>query len=107
MGYMRHHSIAVSGFKNELKLCHKYAKRLFGEMVTPIKDTLINGELSFFIGPDGSKEGWPESNEYDQKRETFITFIKSLKYEDESSPVSFCHFYWKDEDHKCEILDHN
>ena len=44
--------------------------------MSAITAPLINGYCSFFIPPDGSKEGWEDSNDMDVKRERFINFLK-------------------------------
>jgi hypothetical protein len=46
----------------------------------------INDYNTIFIGPDGSKEGWPESKTADEAREDFLRFIKNHEYTDKSSP---------------------
>ena len=108
MGYMRHHSIAVGSFKIEvLQELHERALEIFGPQVTPILTTPINGEAVFFIGPDGSKEGWSESEDGDRKRLFFCKIVESYKYEDGSNSMKYCEFYWRDDDREAEIVRHN
>lgn len=73
MGYIRHHAIMVTGsdYDDRLASVHKTAKEIFGELVSPIIESKINGYLSFFIAPDGSKEGWDISDEGNNNRAEF------------------------------------
>lgn len=49
----------------------------------------VNGYHTFILVPDGSKEGWPESDAGDQFRAEFISFLDSFAYEDGSSNISW------------------
>ncbi len=42
---------------------------------------------TYILGPDGSKEGWDDSDRGDIWRFNFILFLESFTYEDGSSPV--------------------
>ena len=67
MGYMRHHSIVVTYYDEQrIAPMHAKAVEIFGkDRVTEILPAATNGYVSFFIGTDGSKEGWDESKEGD------------------------------------------
>jgi len=43
---------------------------------------LTNGENCFIMNWDGSKEGWPESDEADELRKKFIDFLKGFEFPD-------------------------
>lgn len=76
MGYMRHHAIIVSGWSDErVAPAHAKAKEIFGNSVTEILPEVTNGYRSFFIGTDGSKEGWSESDDGDSRRERFKAWV--------------------------------
>lgn len=90
MGYMRHHAIMVTGHNDAyLKKVHAFAIELFTPAdkttihaaplcwVTPLSPEAINGYRSFFVAPDGSKEGWEPSDEADRRRQTFIDWLKA------------------------------
>lgn len=77
MGYMRHHAIIVTGWKDEtIEVAHAKAKEIFGDSVTEILPNAINGYRTLFIGPDGSKEWWADSDQGDKRREEFKAWIK-------------------------------
>ena len=86
MGYMCHHAILVSAFGEEINKAHKKAIKIFESsehknLVSPIVESSY-GTNSFFIAPDGSKEGWNGSNEGDEKRSEFLSYLKSNHYFD-------------------------
>lgn len=77
MGYIKHHGIVVSASNQKyIKNPHEKALEIFGETVTEIIESGINGYVSFFIAPDGSKEGWEESDRGDLNRDQFKNWVK-------------------------------
>jgi len=108
MGYMRHHTIIVSGLYGDcVDKAHKEAKEIFGDLVSEIVDSPINGVCSFFVAPDGSKEGWPESNDGDYNRFKFKIWLNKQRYEDDSSPLSWVEVFYGDEMGVAEIVTHD
>lgn len=77
MGYISHHAIVVTSFDDKIQEPHIVAKQIIGnELISDIIDSPINGYKSFFVAPDGSKEGWNESEEYEDKRDMFIKWLQ-------------------------------
>lgn len=75
MGYMRHHAIVVtSGHDESIEGAHKAATDL-GMTVTPLVSSPINHYRSFMVCPDGSKEGWSDSDEGDKRRDAFVAWL--------------------------------
>ena len=106
MGYIRHHAIVVTSNEEGIKKSHTKAKEIFPNVSNIMKDG-INGYQSFFIPPDGSKEGWPSSHKGDQRRKEYVQWINEQAYDDGSNQISFAHFYYGDDEEQCEIEDHN
>lgn len=103
MGYLRNHVIIVNSFsKEDIEKVHNKAMELFPELTTELKETPVNSDYSFAILPDGSKEGWSESDDYDSKRNIFKKFIKTFDYEDGSNPLKVVQV-WFDEEGKSNI----
>lgn len=79
VGYMRRHAIVVTGSayrdSEDITRAHNKATEVF-PWVSPISPPQVNGERSFFVPPDGSKEGWPESLEGDMRRNAFVEWLK-------------------------------
>lgn len=100
MGYIKHNSIIVSSWDDEkLLLAHKKAQETFGSLTTLIHEYIINSGGSFAVLPDGSKEGWTESDAMDEKRKDFIKFLDEQAYDDGSNSLYFVDV-WFDEEAK-------
>lgn len=108
MGYIKHHGIAVtSGIDELIKEAHTKAKSIFNERTSELLTSETNGYKSFFIAPDGSKEGWDESNKGNAQRETFVKWINEQAYEDDSNSISFCEFFYGEDNGNSLIENHN
>lgn len=76
MGYMVHHAIIVTSWdRDALEAAHRIAVRIACCLVSDICEGVTNGEDSFFVAPDGSKEGWNESKQGDVARDEIITWL--------------------------------
>lgn len=49
----------------------------------------INGKTTVVMVPDGSKEGWSESDDGDELRNSFIKELEKADYDDGSNPWDF------------------
>lgn len=108
MGYIKHHAIAItSGIDELLKKAHVKAKEIFGDRASEILKGETNAYNSFFIAPDGSKEGWEESKKGDRQRELFVEWINDQVYEDGSNSLAFCEFFYGEDKGKAQIENHN
>ena len=107
MGYMVHHAIVVTdrAYEDWIVTAHDVARRLFGEQVSEIVASPINGYRSFFIAPDGSKEGWPESDEGDIRRAAFREWLHACEYDDHSSPLVWVEVQYGDDDMETRVID--
>ena len=91
MGYVNHHALIISSWNKEiLEKIHAKSLELMPDITTEVKPYVVNGGGSFAVLPDGSKEGWSESDEYDDKRNDLIDFFDQFNYEDGSNPVRWC-----------------
>lgn len=94
MGYIKHHTIVVTGWEDEkVKEAHQKAKEVFeknfesepyekhfaSRLVSDIIKGLANEQSSFFIAPDGSKEAWTTSNSGDNARKEFLDWLLQKK----------------------------
>ena len=93
---MKHNAIVVTGWQDEkVKEAHQKAKEVFeknfesepdvkpfaSRLVSDIIEGLAEGENSFFIAPDGSKEGHETSDNGDNARKEFLDwFLKNGNY---------------------------
>lgn len=90
MGYIKHNAIVVTGWQDEkVEEAHQKAKEIFernfeqepyekpfgSRLVSEVIEGLTNGQKSFFIAPDGSKEGWDTSDSGDNARKEFLDWL--------------------------------
>jgi hypothetical protein len=74
MGVTVHHAIIVTGGKDDIDIAHKKARQLF-DHVSNLVPSPMNCHVSFFVAPDGSLEGWKESNIGDENRKKLIAYF--------------------------------
>ena len=68
--------IFEKNFENE-----PYEKPFASRLVSEIIQSLANSQSSFFVAPDGSKEGWATSDNGDNARKEFLDWLqKSNNY---------------------------
>ena len=108
MGYMRHHAIIVTNWHSEkdtyqprgaatIEDAHREAIRI-GLRPTPVTDPVTNGYRTFFVPPDGSKEGWEESEAGDSRRDEFVEWLEKQTYDDGSTPLDWAEVQYGDDD---------
>lgn len=119
MGHERRHAIVVSGYGEHVSEAHAAAKRIFsddsehgwnGQMVSPIVAGISNGERSFFVGPDGSNEGWKTSNEGDRRRAEFLECLRRRSEEsgyDRVFLVEWAEVVFGDDEDFAGVVAHN
>ncbi len=124
MGWHRHHAIVVTSFNQDsIEWAHEKACEIFcanepeeydprGGRVTPvteITDKVVNGYRSFMVAPDGSKEGWSESDRADDARESFIDWLEETRYDDGSSLLCWVEVEFSNEfeDYGAKIISSN
>lgn len=57
-------------------------------------DSLFNGFATVIMLPDGSKEGWEDSDYYDELRDKFIKQLEACKYSDGSNSWKWIEVGW-------------
>lgn len=98
MGYIRDHAIViVSAYGDWIDKAQVEAWTIF-PWVSGVSPEAVNGSRSFFIPPDGSKEGWTASDDGDDRRQRFITYLRSICYEDGSCPLKWVEVRVSDDD---------
>ncbi len=80
MGTIQHHAIVVTCWNDSIHGHRAVAAAIFGEgQVSAVTEVTTNSYSSFFVAPDGSKDGWEESNEGDARRAKFVAYLKSTQ----------------------------
>ena len=89
MGYMKHSAAIVTNWDvKELQAAHAKAKEIYAakfnpdvmvrdaaRLVSDIVHGITNNQASFFIAPDGSKEGWADSDKSDEARTELLDWM--------------------------------
>jgi hypothetical protein len=92
MGLMQHNVVVATTWHQE-----RFAEAAQWLSNLPTEDArfymigppMMNREATIVLLPDGSKEGWADSDEGDERRRIFVSFLKTHDYEDGSSPWKF------------------
>lgn len=94
MSYVKHNTIVIIAYSLEdINVAREMAINTFTlnfldaeyptdgkKYVSEILGPLNNGLYSFFISPDGSKEGWDTSNRSDNAREEITKWLDKNEY---------------------------
>lgn len=109
MGYMRHHAILVTASQDSgrINTAHAKAVEICGELVSPIIKSAINCYGSFFVAPDGSKEGWANSNNGDIRRDAFVEWLNRQRWSDGSTSYSWAEVQYGDDEGESIITRHS
>ena len=109
MGYIRHNAILVTGnYDNWASKAREKALNIFSEdLVSYIMKSPINRYETFFVAPDGSKEGWDESDIGDKHRAEFIAWLNAQKYDDNSSPLAWVEIQYGDDEGQTIVINHS
>lgn len=104
MGYQRHHAIVVTSWDEKLVgHAHAMASDIF-PAVSPLLESEVNGFTSFFVPPDGSNEGWSESDGADARRARFVAWLDTQRYDDDSTSISWVEVQYGDENGQTRIV---
>lgn len=84
MGYIRHHAIVVTGMHEwniggdlpAVPEAREAAIRYGCQLVSEVVGPGLNGTSSFLVAPDGSKEGWTDSDAGDAARDEFVAWLR-------------------------------
>jgi hypothetical protein len=103
---MRHDAIVVTSWKSEaIEEAAAKARECGLEVLGP-SGVSTNGIRTLLVCPDGSKEGWDESNEFDVKRAAYLEYLNGRRYEDNSSCLSWVALAYGSDDGDAEITAH-
>lgn len=78
MGTIINDAIVVTGRRNDVMIT-RFKARDLGLAVTEVVPHSVNGHCTYLIVPDGSKEGWQESDEADDARDAWKTWVSEQK----------------------------
>lgn len=106
MGYMRDHAIVVASWNSDdIQAARRLAEAVgLGDLATPIVARRMNGGGSFAILPDGSKEGWIDSDIGDSQREEFVRCIRKMCHGDGSSNLDWVEVQFADDERETKVV---
>jgi hypothetical protein len=111
MGYMRHHAIVVTGPNSSyladgltMQKVRDHAAELCPKLVSELIPSRCNGYESFFVAPDGSKEGWEDSEDGDNQRANIVGYLESLRYEDGSTSFKYAEIQFGDDNNQVKVI---
>lgn len=105
MGYMVHHTIVVSSCIDDLlDKAYSKAQEIFGDQVSNVVESKINGYRSFFIAPDGSKDGWKDSDAGNMRRDEFVAWLDEQRYEDGSTSLGWVEVQFNDDKRDTKVV---
>jgi len=96
MGYMRHHAIIVTSWDHNALDAALHQAVLLGNTCTTISVSPTNDYRTFVVVPDGSKEGWEDSDKGDLARYQLRCWIADQ--EDGGSRFSWAEVMYGDEE---------
>lgn len=104
MGYMRHNAIVVTSWdETRLTEAHGLARGIFADgMVSDVLPPVTNNYRSFLIAPDGSKEGWEESERGTVAREQFKKAMKRQRY---AGYIDWAEIQYGDDEREAKLID--
>jgi len=77
------------------------------QLISPIVSSLINNYFTFFISPDGSKEGYDLSEDADRIRAMVINLLKFYQTENNNLEIKYVELFYGDDSLPAEIINHN
>ena len=102
MGYIRHNAIIVTSWNEKAIESAVEKAREIGLQILGPSNQATNGYRSILVCPDGSKEGWEESDQGDQRRAKFRDFLNG----DGSTNLDWVEIAYGSDDQKASIVDH-
>ena len=106
MRHVVHHAIVVTSYDGGRA---DKARRMAVELdcsVTPLIQSNVNDDWTFLVGPDCSKSGWSDSDEGDARRDEFVEWLRSHRFDDGSSPYQWVEVSYSSDDEKASIVRH-
>jgi hypothetical protein len=100
MGYVRHNAIIATAWQEgAAEALVAYAAGIGADAIAGPE--VINGYRTVVVVPDGSKEGWSNSNEGDERRQKIRAWLESEKYYWEWAEVAY-----GDDPANAEVVEH-
>ncbi|MFA5772741.1 MAG: hypothetical protein WC974_08445 [Thermoplasmata archaeon] len=105
MGYNRHNAIIVTSYdEKKITEAQQKAETILSDLVSPIIESRCNNFMTFFVAPDGSKEGWSDSDIGDIQRNLFTKWLDEQRYDDNSTSIDWVEVQYGDDNYETKII---
>jgi hypothetical protein len=96
---MLHHAILITAYSDDRfdELCDAVHRIYGSDCYAESASCQWNGYRHLLIPPDGSKEGWRESDQGDSYRDQVIEWLESKRFDDSGSPYAWVEVQYGDE----------
>ena len=106
MGYMKHNAIVVTSWNPEsINKAADKATEIGMQVIGP-SDPVVNGYRSMLVCPDGSKEGWEDSDAGDERRSLFRKWLDEQQYADGSTSYHWVELTYGGDYHDATVVAH-
>ena len=78
MGMIKHNAIVITSWHSQAITDALNKAKEIGLHTTDIGASAVNGYRSFLVCPDGGKEGWELSSDFDAKRLVFKEWLRMM-----------------------------
>jgi len=103
MSYTRHHAIVLTSWSAE-RLAEAHAEAVeLGCTVSNITEETGNAYRSFLVAPDGSGEGWPNSEQGWRRRCALIDWLRDRYDEDGDTSVAWVEVQFDDDELETQV----
>jgi hypothetical protein len=106
VGYIRHNAIVVTSWDETLIEAAACRARNIGLTVLGPSAKATNNYRTLLVCPDGSKEGWEESDQGDERRATFRDWLNEQRYEDGSTSLHWVEIAYGSDDSDATVEAH-
>ena len=106
MGYIRHNAIILTTWDDKTAEAVAAKCTSLALAFTGPHESAVNGYRTVVVLPDGSKEGWEQSDAGDLRRGELRRWTKTLRYEDDSSPLAWVEVAYGSDDREAVVEAH-
>lgn len=104
MGYVRHNAIVVTSYDESLLNAAAQKAHDLGMIFMGPSAEGVNCYRSLLVCPDGSKEGWHDSDDGDERRKAFREWLDNRRFSDGSSCLEWVEVAYGNDGPEAEVV---
>lgn len=107
MGYILHNAIVITSWDDKAIEKAEEAALSFNLCILgpSAKESAINGYRTLLVCPDGSKEGWADSDDGNHRRRKMREWLRDHRLTDGSSLYEWCEVAYGSDDKDAKVID--